>query len=51
MKILSFIKPYQAPSARFIEMEQPMCNSISVSDDGLDNYNGEGLGDDNFGDY
>lgn len=45
MKVLSFIKPYQAPSARFIEMEQPMCTSVSG---GLSNYNGEGLGDDDY---
>jgi len=47
MKVLSFIKPYQAPSARFIEMEQPMCTS--VSDVGLNNYESDDdsdLGDD-----
>ena len=49
MKVLSFIKPYQAPSARFIEMEQPLC--IDVSGGGLQDYDGEGLGDDYFGDY
>lgn len=46
MKVLSFIKPYQAPSARFIEMELPLCTGVSG---GLNNYNSgndSDLGDD-----
>lgn len=46
MKTFDLTKTYQAPSMRCIEMEQPLCTGVSGG--GLQDYDGEDLGDDVF---